>query len=317
MKKRNSIYIFICFFWGALVLFGCQTKKPKNIIPESTMEDLLYDYHIAKALGDGLPYNENYKRTLYVEDVFRKYGTTEADFDSSMVWYTRNTQVLSTIYEKINTRFKKEVDDVKRLIAIRDNKPIMSESGDSIDVWFLEKMYRITGRPLNNRISFNLPSDTNFYNRDTLLWQINYNFLGQEQEIDSARAAIMAMHIIYDNDSIISTIKKILRSGMDTIRLQSDTLGRIKEIKGFVYYNSSDDFVKPLWIDSISLMRYHSNDTLFTNKPDTVATVDEPQENPISAQPENELPEVVPEPIQDDAPRRPERPRPAQLKTVD
>ncbi len=313
MKKRNSIYIFICFFWGALVLFGCQTKKPKNIIPESTMEDLLYDYHIAKALGDGLPYNENYKRTLYVEDVFRKYGTTEADFDSSMVWYTRNTQVLSTIYEKINTRFKKEVDDVKRLIAIRDNKPIMSESGDSIDVWFLEKMYRITGRPLNNRISFNLPSDTNFYNRDTLLWQINYNFLGQEQEIDSARAAIMAMHIIYDNDSIISTIKKILRSGMDTIRLQSDTLGRIKEIKGFVYYNSSDDFVKPLWIDSISLMRYHSNDTLFTNKPDTVATVDEPQENPISAQPENELPE----PIQDDAPRRPERPRPAQLKTVD
>ena len=281
------------------------------------MEDLLYDYHIAKALGDGLPYNENYKRTLYVEDVFRKYGTTEADFDSSMVWYTRNTQVLSTIYEKINTRFKKEVDDVKRLIAIRDNKPIMSESGDSIDVWFLEKMYRITGRPLNNRISFNLPSDTNFYNRDTLLWQINYNFLGQEQEIDSARAAIMAMHIIYDNDSIISTIKKILRSGMDTIRLQSDTLGRIKEIKGFVYYNSSDDFVKPLWIDSISLMRYHSNDTLFTNKPDTVATVDEPQENPISAQPENELPEVVPEPIQDDAPRRPERPRPAQLKTVD
>jgi len=313
LKKRNSIYIFICFFWGALVLFGCQTKKPKNIIPESTMEDLLYDYHIAKALGDGLPYNENYKRTLYVEDVFRKYGTTEADFDSSMVWYTRNTQVLSTIYEKINTRFKKEVDDVKRLIAIRDNKPIMSESGDSIDVWFLEKMYRITGRPLNNRISFNLPSDTNFYNRDTLLWQINYNFLGQEQEIDSARAAIMAMHIIYDNDSIISTIKKILRSGMDTIRLQSDTLGRIKEIKGFVYYNSSDDFVKPLWIDSISLMRYHSNDTLFTNKPDTVATVDEPQENPISAQPENELPE----PIQDDAPRRPERPRPAQLKTVD
>lgn len=316
MKSKNNIYILICFFLGTSILFGCQAKKPKYVIPESTMENLLYDYHIAKALGDGLPYNENYKRALYVEDVFLKYGTTEAIFDSSMVWYTRNTEVLSKIYEKVNLRFKNELDDVKRLISIRDNKPIMSDPGDSIDVWYLEKIYRLTGHPLNNRITFNLPSDTNFYARDTLSWQVNYNFLGHNA--DSSRAAIMAMHIIYENDSIISEIKRILNSGMDTIRLTSDTLGKIKEIKGFIYYNANNDSVKPLWIDSISLMRYHSNDTIQVSNSDSNETVDQTTQEVVEYVPEspNNPEQSEPEAVEE-IPRRPDRPRPAQLRTVE
>ena len=47
--------------------------------------NVLYDYHIAKAMGEEVPYNESYKRVLYIESVFKKYGITQADFDSSMV----------------------------------------------------------------------------------------------------------------------------------------------------------------------------------------------------------------------------------------
>ncbi|NDV59755.1 DUF4296 domain-containing protein [Bacteroides sp. 519] len=284
---------------------SCGIKRPKDVIPESTMEQLLYDYHIAKAMGDGLPYNENYKKALYVEDVFKKYGTTQAAFDSSMVWYTRNTEVLSKVYEKVSKRLKNDLNDVKRLISIRDNKPMVSESGDSINVWFLEKIYRLTGHPLNNKITFNLPSDTNFYDRDTLSWQVNYNFLGHE--VDSNRAAIMAMHIIYDNDSIISDIRKIVTSGMDTIRLHSDTLGKIKEIKGFIYYNAKDNSVKPLWIDSISLMRYHSQDTLTTRTDTVVAT-----EKILKPEPEKIKP-IEPTEVLQEQPQRMERARPSSV----
>ena len=65
------------------------------------MENLLYDYHVAKSMGDNLPYSENYKKALYINAVFKKYGTTQAAFDSSMVWYTRNTEILSKIYDKV------------------------------------------------------------------------------------------------------------------------------------------------------------------------------------------------------------------------
>lgn len=57
-------------------------------------------------MGENMPGGENYKKALYVEAVFKKYGTTEEVFDSSMVWYTRNTKILSEIYEKVNKRLK-------------------------------------------------------------------------------------------------------------------------------------------------------------------------------------------------------------------
>lgn len=278
LKRRFNKYNLLLLILVLFVFSACKVKVPKEVIQPATMEKLLYDYHIAKAMGDGLPYTENYKKALYVEDVFQKYHVTEAEFDSSMVWYTRNTEVLADMYQKINKRLKTELDDVKRLISIRDNKPITSEDGDSIDVWYMERVYRLTGYPLANRLTFNLPSDPNFHARDTLSWLVSYNYMGNEP--DSARAAIMAMHIVYENDSIISEIKKIFNSGRDSIRLQSDTLGAIKEIKGFIYYNNTtQDSIGTLWVDSISLMRYHSQDSLVVNRNDSVA---EPQ--PVDGQ---------------------------------
>ena len=68
-------------------------------------------------MGDNLPYSENYKKALYIDAVFTKYGTTKAVFDSYMVWYTRNTEVLSKIYEKVKKRLKDQQDEVNHLIA--------------------------------------------------------------------------------------------------------------------------------------------------------------------------------------------------------
>ena len=45
------------------------------------MENLLYDYHLAKSMGDNLPYNENYKKALYLDAVLKKYGKKEAVLD--------------------------------------------------------------------------------------------------------------------------------------------------------------------------------------------------------------------------------------------
>ena len=103
MKSKLQFHLcFICML--ALAVAGCKVKRPNDVIPESKMESLLYDYHLAKSMGDNLPYSENYKKALYIDAVFKKYGTTQAVFDSSMVWYTRNTEVLSKIYEKVKKR---------------------------------------------------------------------------------------------------------------------------------------------------------------------------------------------------------------------
>lgn len=243
-----------------ILMAACKVKRPDEVLPESTMENLLYDYHIAKAMGDNLPYSENYKKVLYTEAVFRKHGTTKAEFDSSMVWYTRNTEVLAKVYEKVSKRLKVQQTAINHLISIRDKKPMTSEPGDSIDVWAWQRLKRLTGMPTDNKLTFVLPSDSNFKDRDTLVWEVRYRFA--EGAHDSTLAALMAMQITFENDSIISEIKTVTSSGLESICLHSDTLGPIKEIKGFIYYQR-EKTPHTLITDQITLMRYHSNDTLF------------------------------------------------------
>lgn len=265
--KRIRRTQWISIFVLASCLTACQVKRPKTVVSDAKMENVLYDYHIAKAMGEEVPYNEGYKRVLYIESVFKKHGITQADFDSSMVWFTRNPEVLTKIYEKVNTRLKAERDGINHLIALRDNKPKESSPGDSIDVWIWERIQQLTGMPMDNKLTFTLPSDTNFKDRDTLRWNVRFRF--HNGAPDSMYAPVMAMQVVYKNDSIISDLLKVYQSGTETLTLHADTLGEIKEIRGSIYYPAAQA-TRTLLADRISLMRYHATDTLSFAKNDSV-----------------------------------------------
>lgn len=265
MKGLHRIQWFSIFLLASC-LTACQVKRPKVVISDAKMENVLYDYHIAKAMGEEVPYTDGYKRVLYIESVFKKHGITQAEFDSSMVWFTRNPEVLTKIYEKVNARLKAERDVVNHLIAIHDNKPKESLPGDSIDVWAWQRIYQLTGMPMDNKITFVLPSDTNFKDRDTLRWNVRFRF--HNGAPDSLYAPVMAMQIVY-KDSIISDIQKVYKSGMETVSLFADTLGEIREIRGYIYYPAAQA-TRTLLTDRISLMRYHATDTLSFAKNDSI-----------------------------------------------
>ena len=258
MKGRNRIQWYSVILL-AFCLTACQVKRPKDVLPDAKMENVLYDYHIAKAMGEETPYNESYKRLLYIESVFKKHGITKADFDSSMVWFARNPQILTKIYEKVNLRLKAERDGINHLIALRDHKPKESLPGDSIDVWIGQHICQLTGMPLDNKLTFTLPADTNFHDRDTLRWNVGFRFYNGTP--DSLHAPLMAMQIKYENDSVINGMLKVKDAGIETISLFADTLGKIKEVRGFIYY-PMQKVPQPLLIDRISLMRYHATDSI-------------------------------------------------------
>lgn len=281
---------------------SCKVKRPSNIIPEATMENLLYDYHIAKALGENLPYNEGYKKSLYLDAVYNKYKITEAEFDTSMVWYTRNIEVLSKIYERINTRAKSKQGDIDLLIAKRDKKPLISAQGDSIDVWAWRRALRLSNAALYKTFSFALPADSNFKLRDVFEWNTEYSFVGNHA--DSTLLAIVGMQIIYENDSVTSEVRKVLDRGQQRIRLVSDTMP-VREVNGFIYYPTTTNN-SILLVDNISLMRYHQSDSISSDsivggglphsvsdslKADSVTTIDEVKDVeeiiPHRANPEN------------------------------
>lgn len=165
---------------------------------------------------------------------------------------------------------------------------------------------------LDNKLTFALPSDTNFKDRDTLKWTVRFRFLNGVP--DSLHAPLMAMQILYAKDTL-NDMRRIKQSGTETISLFADTLGEIKEIRGFIYYPVQTS-AQSILTDRISLMRYHATDTLFNADKESLKPTDDKavKKDTVLSKPA----EVKEQDVEQNNARRPEmRPRPRLRQTTE
>ena len=114
------------------LMTSCGNDMPENIIQPKVMEDVLYDYHLS--LGMAIS-SRNTEKEAQKNYIFQKYNITEADFDSSMVWYTRESKKLMTIYENLDKKFKREYAHIERLLETREEANSRATiSGDTVDI---------------------------------------------------------------------------------------------------------------------------------------------------------------------------------------
>ena len=230
------------------LLTSCGKEIPSEIIQPNKMERILYDYHLMMSLSDN---SKNTEKAASKNYIFQKHGITKADFDSSMVWYTRETKELMTIYDNLNKRFKREYEHTARLLESRED--IYSRtflSGDTVDVWVKEKLLWFTKAPLNNQLTFEIKADTTFYQKDAFQWNMDYCFFAEGE-------AVMGVNVVYDNDSVIGMTKSITQSGPQSIYLHTDSMFNIKALNGFIYVPEKQDKKPNILVHNISLTRYH------------------------------------------------------------
>lgn len=251
----KSIWLFICIFLFQSFFTACSVKRPDNVLSEKEMESYLYDYHVAVSAVDNLNGAELYKRELYIDNLLTKHGITEAVFDSSLVWYSNHPDLLVKIYESINDKLRKRRDELNHLIAIRENKSTESSEGDSIDLWSWRQLYVLSGLNQSNTITFSIPYDSHFEDRDTIRLTARARFYGGAPIKTSPLT--LALSIRYINDSVISKHTQLTANQVESINLYSDTLGQIKEIEGFFYFPKQQTS-RIAVVDQISLYRFHA-----------------------------------------------------------
>ncbi|MGL4520383.1 MAG: DUF4296 domain-containing protein [Phocaeicola sp.] len=251
---------------GGLLLFtSCSdtTKKPVGFIEPAQMEEVLYDYHLGLSMSSNLPYAENYKKESYLNYLYEKHGITAAQFDSSMVWYTRHTKEMTTMYDNLTNRFKGKRTYLQELIALRDNAFKGSLEGDTVDIWQGSSLHWLSDYPLTNKVAFEMKADSNFRPKDRFLWEADFLFL----QPDSQRV-VVGLSILLDNDSVIGKTETFTASTHMAVLLQADTdsVYTIKQVNGFIYYTDSATHNLGVFVNNIHLMRYH-------DLSDTVAVV--------------------------------------------
>ena len=114
--KLNK-YIFVLILYSLLfTLSGC---RPKGILSSREMRQVLVDLHKTDGMLQirGMRNMEFEDRDMYYAQVLAKHNVTQAQFDSSLVWYTAHPQFFNKIYPKVLKELEAEEEAFNELHA--------------------------------------------------------------------------------------------------------------------------------------------------------------------------------------------------------
>ena len=221
------------------------------------MEDLIYDYHLAQGIASQQDGNQDYNRELTFELVLKKHGLTQAQFDSSLVYYYTRADRFQEIYKHVQERLDTEAE--KYGAATNDVRiTANSLSGDTTDVWKGNRaLMLINDRPYH-LYQFSQKADTSYRAGDSFMMSLNSTWLMQQGN----RQASIYLAITYENDSTLKQYSTISTSGPTTLRVPY-CKERVKEIKGFMMCgmrpnNDNSSNLCLLFMNDIQLIRFRN-----------------------------------------------------------
>jgi len=235
------------------------------------MEDILYDYHIGQAMAkaDQSDGQTDFKKTKYFLSVLQKHGITQAEFDSSMVYYYSNLVRLKGIYTEVNERLADEANELGAAVGEINRYSQYKSTGDTASIWKGASDLLLIPRPGMNRYDFTIKADTTFHVGDTYMFQFTAEYIWQTGMKD----VVVCFASKYEGDSIIQTVNHVSVSGLSQIRIPGHMEKRLKEMHGYIYVSKGDgtkaDARRMMFISQIQFIRFHQKKTENDAVPET------------------------------------------------
>ena len=288
----------------AVFMVSCKPSVPSEYIQKGKMENILFDYHLAKVMFEQEGKNDSLTLLAYQESIFEKYDVTRADFDSSMVYYSRHMQLLHEIYEHLGDRLSKE------LVAQGGVASGMGQYGDEIagadtaSIWKGDRSIALTPFPISNSYSFEAKADTSFHKGDRIILDFDAQFIYQM----GLREATAVLSVTFMNDSVRTETVHVSSSSHFHLQIEDSGMLGIKNVRGyFLLSNGGNGYsstIRMCLCYNIKLLRMHvkreaettSADSAKVQRPDSAKTVFKPMAKPqlntkIAPPPPNAKPE--------------------------
>ena len=93
-----------------LLLFSCAPSLPSSVLDEDEMTDVLVDFHLAQGMAEAQGDRPEVARYKYAQAVFRKHRITEAEFDSSMIYWSGRSEDFKHIYDNVVNRVRAQAE---------------------------------------------------------------------------------------------------------------------------------------------------------------------------------------------------------------
>ena len=256
-----------------LLLTACSVELPSYVIPQGKMERILYDYHMAQGMADAQDDDKEENRYLYIQKVFEKHHITEAQFDTSMVWYSGHADHLEEMYKHLDARLARESDKAGLNIPEEDQFMHYTADGDTANIWSGRDMMFLYGNRESNLYTLTIPADSTYQHGDSFRFRCTNRFI----TADGQREGYILLQLEYEGDTIVSATSPIVGDYDATISIEQHRVPKdrnLRRIRGTFYYSFDESKEEQfrMWVVSRPLLLRFHNETI--EAPDTISSPD-------------------------------------------
>lgn len=216
--RRFIIYTLILSF---LFLVAC-SRRPSYVLSEKEMTDVLYDIQLAQAIFRiNNEFSSDDKKDSVIEGILKKHGVSQAELDSSLLWYSDNIKIYVDINEEVTKRLKMEHDTVE---ARRNH--LLKNVRDWSKYIIPPHFYLSESTPIK---SFSIDSEK-IKSLDIKNFNLSFDVQGinKNQDVEAAIYYTYKDSLIRNSFSIEENTKFVLKKPE-----RADSL--LKEVSGYIY----------------------------------------------------------------------------------
>ncbi|MDD3078677.1 MAG: DUF4296 domain-containing protein [Paludibacter sp.] len=254
MRTRKHNIIFELLLIGVLIIFmSACNRRPNGVLSKREMVEFLTDLHkldgtlFVAEMGSA----NDRENIYYYNAILKKHGITKDQFDSSLVWYSKDPKRFGYMYDDVLANLNKLNEDVKN----RKYHPIDSLvlRNSLTDIWQKERKYVLGKDSTPKEIKFSIKNSE-------LKWADTYSlsFLQRIAPGDSSSNKHIKMSIYYTDGTVDSIYTKTYADSLlrrFTLTFAARYQHRIDSLTGTLYGYNEHKGNTILTIDSIKLMR--------------------------------------------------------------
>lgn len=112
---RNFLKILVVL----LILTACGKQPPKTLIPEDRLVPMIVDFHLILSMQQSPDFRvltQDYDSIDAYSRIFEKHGYSQAEFDSTIAWYTQNTGLFLEIYDEVIMQLSRINDSIETVL---------------------------------------------------------------------------------------------------------------------------------------------------------------------------------------------------------
>lgn len=241
------------FLYCVVVILSACGNRPDGVMTRREMQAFLIDLHLTEGvLMSESSLSENEKASYY-QALFQKHGISKAEFDSSLVYYTKNPKMFERIYAKVT----KHIENVKADVEAGKYLPEIPDSirlkPAEVNIWQTVTSFTFPEDTLPLNLRFGLANDY-LQTKDVY----RFSFRMRTFPHDSVKSGYTVFRIHYAGGRTDTLFRQVLNDSV--LRRYRFTFTafrnfKIDSLSGVFFAGEHDADTVRTYVDSISLIR--------------------------------------------------------------